>query len=98
MLLRRAQTADPATANAGDQAHIQTLEAQLDDAIQQLDRVRAERAPGAVGGQIAGHPSEMEEQLDALHDENAAAHKALEEITAEREISERPKCSCGKRC
>ncbi len=85
VLLEKAQTADPATANAGDQARIQMLEAQLDDALQQLDRLHAERAPGAVGGQIAGHPSEMEEQLDALHAENAAAHKALEEITAERD-------------
>ncbi len=85
VLLRQAQTVDPATANAEDQARIQTLEAQLDDAIQQLDRLRAERALGAVGGQIAGHPSQMEEQLDALHAENAAAHKALEEITAERD-------------
>ncbi len=85
MLLGKAQTADPASANAGDQARIQTLEAQLDDALQQLDRLCAERAPGAVSGQTVGHPSEMEEQLDALHAENAAAHKALEEITAERD-------------
>ncbi len=85
VLLKRAQDADPTTANAEDQARIQTLEAQLDNALQQLDRLRVERAPGAVGGQTAGHPSEVEEQLDALHAENAVAHTALEEITAERD-------------
>ncbi len=57
VLLKRAQTADPAAANAEDQAHIQSLEAQLNDTIQQLDRLRTERAPSAVSGQIAGWPS-----------------------------------------
>ncbi len=85
VLLKKAQTADPATPNAEDQARIQTLEAQLDDALQQLDRLHAERDPGATDGQIAGHPSGTDAQLDALHAENVAAHEALEEITAERD-------------
>ena len=34
VLLKKAQTADPATANAEDQARIQSLEAQLNDALQ----------------------------------------------------------------
>ncbi len=45
----------------------------------------AERDPGSIEGQVAGHPSGTDEQLDALHAENAAAHKALEEMTAERD-------------
>ena len=85
VLLNRAQAADPATANTEDQARIQSLEAQLDDAIQQLDRLRTERALGTVDGQIAGHPSETDEQLEALRAENAATHRALEEITADRD-------------
>ena len=76
---------DPATANAEDQAHIQSLEAQLNNAIQQLDRLRAERVPGVIDGQIAGHPSGTDEQLEALQAENAATHGALEEITADRD-------------
>ncbi len=40
VLLRRAQAADPATANAEDQARIQSLQAQQNNAIQQLDRLR----------------------------------------------------------
>ena len=43
----------------------------------------AERDPGSIEGQIAGHPSGTDEQLDALHADNAAAHKALEEMMAE---------------
>ncbi len=85
VLLRKAQTADPATANAEDQAHIQTPEAQLDDALQQLERLRAERDPGATDGQMAGHPSGTDAQLDALQAENVAAHAALEEMTADRD-------------
>ncbi len=76
---------NPAAANAEDQARIQSLEAQLNDAIQQLDRLLVERVPGAVDGQIAGHPSETDEQLEDLQTENAATHKALEEITADRD-------------
>ncbi len=34
VLLKKAQTADPAAANAEDQARIQSLEAQLNDALQ----------------------------------------------------------------
>ncbi len=85
VLLKKAQTADPATASAEEQACVQSLEAQLNDALQQLDRLRAERDPGAIEGQIAGHPSGTDEQLEALQAENAATHGALEEITAERD-------------
>ena len=85
VLLRRAQAADPATANAEDQIRIQSLEAQLNDAIQQLDRLRAERPPNVVEGQMAVHQSEADEQLEALHAENAAMHRALEEVIADRD-------------
>ncbi len=61
VLLKRAQTANPATANAEDQARIQSLEAQLNDALQQLDRLRVERDPGAIDGQITGHQSGTDE-------------------------------------
>ncbi len=44
--LKKAQSADPASANAEDQVRIQTLEAQLDDALQRLERSRAEQDPG----------------------------------------------------
>ncbi len=94
VLLKKAQNADPATANAEDQARIQTLEAQLDDALQQLEWLCAERDPGATNGQMAGHPSGTDAQLDALQAENAVTHAALEEITAERDNL----CSCEQRC
>ena len=61
VLLKKAQTANPATANAEDQARIQSLEAQLNDALQQLDRLRVERDPGAIDGQITGHQSGTDE-------------------------------------
>ncbi len=85
MFLKKDQTADPATANAGDQARLQSLEAELNDALQRLDRLNTERDPGSIEGQIAGHPSGTDEQLEALQAVNAAAHKALEEMTADRD-------------
>ena len=85
MLLRQARAADPATANTEAQVLIQSLEVQLNDATQQLDRLRAERAPNAVDGQLAVQQSEVGEQLEALRAENAAAHKALEDMTADRD-------------
>ncbi len=85
VLFKRAQAANLATANAEDQVHIQSLEVQLNDAIQQLDQLRAQRAPSAAEGQIAGHLSETDEQLEARRAENAATHRALEEITADRD-------------
>ncbi len=85
VLLRRAQTADPAAVNQADQAHIQSLETQLNDATQQLRQLRAERAPNAVDGQMAVQQSETNEQLEAIHTANKAAHKAIAELAAERD-------------
>ena len=86
VLLRRAQAADPANANAEDQVRIQSLEAQLNDAILQLDQMRAERPPSAVEGQMAVHQSEVDEQLEALRVENAATHRVIaEEVIADRD-------------
>ncbi len=53
VLLKRAQTKNPAAANQADRVHIQSLEAQLNDANQQLRQLRAERAPNAADGQMA---------------------------------------------
>ncbi len=83
MLLKRAQTTDPAATNKVDQVHIQSLETQLNDANQQLRQLRAERAPNAADGQMAVQQSQANEQLEALHTENAEAHKALAEMAAE---------------
>ncbi len=85
VLLRWAQAADPATANTEAQVRIQSLETQLNDATQQLNQLRAERAPNAADGQMAVQQSEVNEQLEALRAENVAAHKALEEITTDRD-------------
>ena len=85
VLLRRAQAANPATANAEAQVRIQSLETQLNDAAQQLNRQHAERAPNAADGQMAGQQSQVNEQLEALRAENAATPKALEEMTADRD-------------
>ena len=62
VLLKKAQNVDPAAANAEDQARIQSLEGQLNDALQRLDRLSVERNPGSIEGQIAGHPSGTDEQ------------------------------------
>ncbi len=83
VLLRQARASDPTTASAEAQVRIQSLEVQLNDATQQLDRLREERAPNAVNGQPAVQQSEAGEQLEALRAENAATHKALEEMTAD---------------
>ncbi len=85
MLLRQARAADPATASAEAQVSIQLLEAQLNDATQQLNQLRAERAPNAAEGQIAVQQSEINEQLEALRADNMAAHQALEEVIADRD-------------
>ncbi len=85
VLLRRAQAANPATANAEAQIRIQSLETQLNAATQQLGQLRAECAPNAADGQMAVQQSEVNEQLEALHAENIAAHQALAEMTADRD-------------
>ena len=85
MLLRQARAVDPATANAEAQVRIQSLEAQLNDATQQLDRLRTERAPNAVDGQLAVQQSKVGEQLEALRADNTAVHKALDYMTADRD-------------
>ena len=85
VLLRWAQAVNPAAANAEDQVRIQSLETQLNNATQQLRQLRAERAPNAADGQMAVQQSETNEQLEALHAENAAAHKALTEVATERD-------------
>ncbi len=85
VLLRWAQAANPAAANAEDQVCIQSLETQLNNATQQLRQQRAEGAQNVADGQMAVQHSETNEQLEALRAENAAAHKALAEVTAERD-------------
>ncbi len=85
MLLRQARAADPATASAEAQVCIQSLEAQLNDATQQLNQLRAERAPNAAEEQIAVQQSEINEQLEALRANNVAAQQALEEVIADRD-------------
>ncbi len=85
VLLRRAQAANPAAANTEAQVRIQSLETQLNDATHQLRQLRAERAPNTADGQMAVQQSETNKQLEALRAENAAAHKALTEVSAERD-------------
>ncbi len=84
-LLKRAQTVGSAATNQVDQARIQSLEAQLNDATQQLEQLHMERAPSAAEGQIAVHQHGTNEQLEALRADNIAAHQALAEITADRD-------------
>ncbi len=83
VLLKRAQDADPATANADAQVRIQSLETQLNNTVQQLNRLRAEHAPNAADGQMAVQQSEINEQLEALRADNVAVHQALEEVAVE---------------
>ena len=85
VLLKWAQTADPAVANQSDRVHIQSLEAQLNDATQQLRQLCAERAPNAADGQMAVQQSKTNEQLEALRTANEEAHKAIAEMAAEQE-------------
>ncbi len=80
VLLKRAQTKDPAAANQADR-----VEAQLNDANQQLRQLRAERAPNAADGQMAVQQSQTNEQLEALRTENAEAHTAITQLAAERD-------------
>ena len=87
MLLRKAQAANPATANAEAQVRIQSLEVQLNAATQQLGQLRAEHAPNAGDGQMAVQQSEVNEQLEAHRAENVATHKALGEMTADCDIT-----------
>ena len=89
VLLRRAQAANPTTANTEAQVRIQSLETQLNDATQQLHQLRAGRAPNADDGQMSVQQFEVNEQLEALRADNVAAHKALEEITADRDSTQK---------
>ncbi len=84
VLLKWAQTANPAAANQADRIRIQSLEMQLNDANQQLRQLRAERAPNAADGQMAVQQFQMNYQLEALHTANEDAHKALARVAAER--------------
>ncbi len=59
------------------------LEAQLHDAYQQLQQLRAERAPNPADGQMAAKQSQTNEQLEALHAENAELHKAIKRLASE---------------
>ncbi len=83
VLLKRAQTVDPAAANPADQVRIQSLETQLNDATQQLRQLCAECAPNAADGQMAVQQSETNGQLEALRAANEEAHKALAQVAAE---------------
>ena len=85
VLLKRAQTEDPTAANQADLAFIQSLEAQLNNANQQLQQLRAERAPNAADGQMATQQSRTDEQLEALHAENAELHNTVERLAGERD-------------
>ncbi len=85
VLLRHARAADPTTASAEAQVRIQSLEAQLNDATQQLNRLRTERAPNAADGQMADKQAKVNEQLEALRADNVVVHQALEEVTADRD-------------
>ncbi len=85
MLLKWAQGVDPATASTEAQVRIQSLETQLNDAVQQLNQLRAERAPNAADGQMAVQQSEINKQLEALRADNVAVHQALEEVTVEHD-------------
>ncbi len=71
VLLKRAQSEDPAAANQADRALIQSLEARPNDANQQLQQLHAKHAPNAADGQMAVQQSQTNEQLEALHAENA---------------------------
>ena len=85
VFLKRAQTGDPAATNQTDRVHIQSLEAQLNDANQQLRQLRAERAPNAADGQMAVQQSQTNEQLETLRAENAEAHEAITWLAAEHD-------------
>ncbi len=66
VLLKRAQTEDPAAANQAYRVHIQSLEEQLNNANQQLRQQRTEHALNAADGQMAVQQSQTNEQLEAL--------------------------------
>ena len=89
VFLKRAQTKDPATANQVDRAFIQLLEAQLNNANQQLQSLRAERAPNASDAQMAAQQSWTNEQLEALHAEIAELHKTIGRLAEERDRTRR---------
>ncbi len=77
VVLKRAQTEDPTAVNQVDRVHIRSLEAQLNNANQQLRQLRAERAPNAADGQIAVQQSQSNEQLEALCTERMQRHMRL---------------------
>ncbi len=56
-----AEAEDPAAANQTDRAFIQLLEAQLHNANQQLQQLRAKHAPNAADGQMAAQQSRTNE-------------------------------------
>ena len=81
----QAKSKDPAAANQADQAYIRSLEAQLNNANQQLQQLHAERAPNTADGQMAAQQSRTNEQLEALRAENVELHKAVERLAGERD-------------
>ncbi len=83
LMQKQAETEDPAAASQADRAYIQSLEAQLHNANQQLQQLRAEHAPNAADGQMAAQQSRTNEQLEALHTENAEQHKTISRLADE---------------
>ncbi len=81
----QAQIEDPAAANEADRAFIQSLQAQLHNANQQLQQRRADHTPNAADGQIAAQQSWTNEQLEALRAENAELHKSIGRLADERD-------------
>ncbi len=83
LFLKRTQTEDPAAANQADRAFVQSLEAQLNNANQQLQQLCAEHAPNAADGQMTVQQSWTNEQLEALRAENTQLHKAIGQLAGE---------------
>ncbi len=83
VLLKRARAENPASISQVDQALIQSLEEQLNNANQELRQLREERAPNAADGQMAVQQSQTNEQLEALCAEGEKLCQAIQKLAAE---------------
>ncbi len=79
-------TKQPLTGQTGLMV-IESLEHQLNDATQQLTRLRAVHAPGATEEQLTTQQSQTNEQPEPLQGECQTLFEATAKVVAERDIA-----------
>ncbi len=87
--LQRVRAGDQRAPGWAARAYVESLEHQLNDAQQQLDKLRAGYHPSAVEGQLATQETQINEQLEALEQECKILCEAAAQAVAEGDFAYR---------